>query len=122
MANLIDKTYFKGFIKLATNNPNTVILLDEVITDVEAQVLPLVTYDVADEDLIKVMLANFTYFVFTGDEIDINTSLGNVKTAVENGEKIVNKRKRVRAYNLAVDTFNIYSSECYLEYVNSLGI
>jgi len=123
MANRIDKTAFKGIIKLATNNANTVILLNEVITNIEAEILPKLEFvEPDDTDLINTMLANFTYYVFTADEIDINTSLGNVKTSVENGEKIENKRKRVRAYNSAVSTFNDYAIDEYMEEINSYGI
>jgi hypothetical protein len=101
--------------------------LDKIIEQVEAEVLPLITYDenIESEDSeICAMLSYFVFALYNSKLKSINTSLGNVNLSLENGVKVLDSKEEYHYYNKGVDLFNNYVTDTLniMLYQNKYGI
>ena len=106
MANLISYSDFDGLIFLDTSNEDSQVKITKIIEQVEAEILPLLTFATGDVK-IKTMLTYFVFALYNSKLKSINTAVGNVEL-LTNGANIVIDNESYHYYNEAVDLFNSY--------------
>jgi hypothetical protein len=127
MANIITTSDFKGLFHLSTSSASVVTFLTDIITQVEASVLPKLTYDLnveEEETDIKAMLVYFVYALYQGKQTKVNTQIGNVQLNSANAEINLLNEEAFAYYNSGVDIFNEYvtDTEDEMSYGNRYGI
>ena len=115
MANLIDKDFFIYPIALDTSDTDvTVPYLNGMITAIENELLPLVTYDENEADQladIKNMIGYFTFAEYCKEQLKLNTSTGTVNLQTDGSIKLDNLSFAYARYNDAINIFNTYVTD-----------